>query len=219
VLRRSRALRWPTALAALLLSGAITFLASALLFPIATQWGTFLHSAGPLLVGLIVATALGCDALMARVSVGRGWAQVNVILTPIALLAVTLPLLGLQLLTVSRNADRLEARMAAVAAALLDRAAAAGDGSPIVVTDHPMWLATATGARAIVLPHEPIATVVDLARTFGAGWLLVFDDAGRYPAELLADGSAGCLVGPPASVGLLGDEALLVRLAPRCTGS
>ena len=54
-LRRSPALLRPTALVVLLVSGLLTFLATALLFPVATLWGTFLHASGPLLVGLIVA--------------------------------------------------------------------------------------------------------------------------------------------------------------------
>ncbi len=220
-LRRSPALRRPTALAALLLSGAITFVVTALLFPIATQWGTFLHSAGPLLVGLIAATALAGDALMARVSIRRGWAQVNVIIAPIALLAVSLPLLGLQVLTVSRGADRLDARLSAVAADVLAHARASGtsgDEAPIIVTDHPMWLAESTGGRAIALPDEPIANVVDLARRFGATWLVVFDEDGRYPAALLTPDAAACLLGTPERVGPTGDEAVLVRLAPECPG-
>ena len=57
----------------LLLSGAITFVATALLFPVATLWGTFLHARGPLLVGLIVAAVLGVDAVMTRISLARGW--------------------------------------------------------------------------------------------------------------------------------------------------
>ena len=37
------------------------------------MWGTFLHAAGPLLVGLTVAAMLGADAAIARVAATRGW--------------------------------------------------------------------------------------------------------------------------------------------------
>ena len=35
------------------------------------------------------------------------------------------------------------------------------------ITDFPIWLAAATGTRALALPAESPASVVDLARTFG----------------------------------------------------
>ena len=47
-----------TALGALVLSGLLTFVATSLLFPVATLWGTFQHASGPLLVGLIVLGAI-----------------------------------------------------------------------------------------------------------------------------------------------------------------
>jgi hypothetical protein len=45
---RSSALRRPTALVTLLASGILTFVCTALPFPVATRWGTFLHASGPL---------------------------------------------------------------------------------------------------------------------------------------------------------------------------
>ncbi len=65
-MRRSPALRRPTALVAVLICSALTFVSTVLLFPVATLWGTFMHSSGPLLVGLGVVAALGGDALLAR---------------------------------------------------------------------------------------------------------------------------------------------------------
>ena len=54
VMRRSPAFRAGTSLNALLLGGLLTFVATAVVFPVATLWGTFLHASGPLLVGLTV---------------------------------------------------------------------------------------------------------------------------------------------------------------------
>jgi hypothetical protein len=220
-LRRSPALRGPTTLAMLLLSGGLMFVATALLFPVATRWGTFLHSAGPLLVGLIVATALAGDAVMARISVRRAWGQVNVVLVPIALLAVTVPLLALQLLIVSRQADALGARFAATAIHLASLTGVGADeeaGRPVYLTDHPMWLAETTGAFAIALPDEPLPSVADLARTFGVAWIVLFDEDGRYPSELLAPDAAYCLTEDPRPIGPADDPVVLARIAPECTG-
>ena len=69
---RSPCLRRPTALMAVLISALLIFVTTMLLFPVATLWGTFMHSSGPLLVGLGVMAALGGDALLARVSTVRG---------------------------------------------------------------------------------------------------------------------------------------------------
>jgi hypothetical protein len=220
-LRRSPALRGPTTLAMLLLSGGLMFVATALLFPVATRWGTFLHSAGPLLVGLIVATALAGDAVMARISVRRAWGQVNVVLVPIALLAVTVPLLALQLLIVSRQADALGARFAATAIHLASLTGVGADeeaGRPVYLTDHPMWLAETTGAFAIALPDEPLPSVADLARTFGVAWIVLFDEDGRYPSELLSPDAARCLTEAPRPIGPADDPVVLARIAPECTG-
>ena len=62
---RSPSLRHPTALTILLLSGGLTFLATVLLFPVASRWGTYLHASGPFLVGLTATAVLGSDALAA----------------------------------------------------------------------------------------------------------------------------------------------------------
>lgn len=217
---RSPALRRPTSLAMLLLSGGLTFAATALLFPVATRWGTFLHSAGPLLVGLVVATALAGDALMARISMRRAWGKVNVVLVPIALLAVALPLLALQLLIVARQADALGARYAATAIHLAQLTGSQGDGDrarPVYLTDHPMWLAEVTGDLAIALADEPFASVVDLARTFGATWIVVLDKDGRYPSELLTPEAARCLMEAPRPIGPADDPVVLARIATECT--
>jgi hypothetical protein len=98
----------------LLVSGGIIFLTTALLFPVATRWGTFLHASGPLLIGLTVPAVLGTDALMARVSRMRGWGRTNVSLGPIALVAVAVLLGALQLTFMSRQAGERQRQMAAV---------------------------------------------------------------------------------------------------------
>ena len=183
-LRRSPALRGPTALAALLLSGGLTLVSTALAFPVATLWGTFLHASGPLLVGLTVCAALGGDALLARISTIRRWQAPNVMVAPVALLAVTMALAGLGVMVQGRATRQIAERMTAIAGALRDAAGPAGLPAALI-SDHPMWLSDVLDRPVVALPDEPPASLARLADTFGAPWLIVVDERGRYPAALL----------------------------------
>ncbi len=64
---RDRALR-PLALLAL-----ATFLVTSLVFPVSTQWGTFLHAAAPVHVLLLVSALGGIDATLAALARRMGW--------------------------------------------------------------------------------------------------------------------------------------------------
>jgi hypothetical protein len=215
-MRRSPSLRHP-ALATVLASGGITFLTTALLFPVATRWGTFLHASGPLLVGLTVTAALGADALMARVSRMRGWGRTNVLLGPVALIAMTVLLSALQLTLVSRQAGERQRQMEAVAAALGEAAGEFGVAIPaVLITDHPMWLADALDRDAVALPDEELASVLAVAERFGASWVVVVDERGRYPAALLAEEARDCLADDPRALDVPEAEAWLFRLAHDC---
>jgi len=212
-LRRRPSLRCPTALVVLLLAGSITFLATALLFPVATLWGTFAHASGPLLVGLIVATVLGVDALMARISIARHWERINVIVGPVALLALAGPIALVQLASVAHSAGTFERRLEAVRIAL----AVSGEpsGGP-VISDHPMSLSWVLGRPVMVLPDDTPGTLSALARDTGATALIEFDDRGRYPGILLAPAGTTCLAGAPQQIGLAEDPAWLFRIDPAC---
>jgi hypothetical protein len=220
-LRGSPALRRPTGLQALMVSGMLTFLVTSLVFPVATLSGTFLHAAGPLLVGLAICAALGGDALMVRVSRWRGWPRPNVIVAPIALLALVVSLAALQVAVAARQASEVGDRVRQVAVALdhLGAVATAGGGPArptVLMSDHPMWLADATGQPVIALPDETPAAVADLARHFGADWLVVFDEHGRYPDALLTGTPDTCLAARPEQVGPAADPAYLFRLNVTC---
>ncbi len=91
-------------------------------------------------------------------------------------------------------------------------AAAVGRLDGPVITDHPMWIADALGVPALALPDEPPANIVALAREFGAGWLLVLDERGRYPGVLLGAPSP-CLVEEPVPTV---EGAHLLRIVPGC---
>lgn len=219
-LRRRPSVRSASALTVLLASGAITFVATALLFPVATLWGTFQHASGPLLVGFIVTAMLGLDAVMTRVSHARGWDPVNVIVGPAALVALTLPVSLIQLAAVRGSALDMERRIGAVAVALdtaegsaVDRAA---DLAAPLVSDQPMSLAWLLGRPVLVLPDDPPAALGDLARMTGARQLVVFKDRGRYPEVLLHPLATTCTLGAPVRIGLADDPAWLFRLDPMC---
>jgi hypothetical protein len=214
---RSPTLRRPSALMVLLWSGALTFLATVLLFPVASRWGTYLHASGPLLVALTAVSALGADALVAKISRWRHWPRVNVVIGPAALVVVTLSMSLLQLGFLGDQTRARQERYEAIARSLSDIARAAGDAAPTtLMTDHPMWLATATGQPAIALPDEEPSSVLALGERFGTDWLVVIDERGRYPGALLDAVGSGCLAEDPQALGVDGDPALLFRLADAC---
>jgi hypothetical protein len=169
----------------------ITFGITTVVFPVATTWGTFQHAAGAIHILLIVAALVGADLLIAWVARRRGWTR------PVAWLGPVLTVGAAALLTVvlvpqqASAARTLQAQYAALPAAL----AAAGasleaDGAP-VISDHPIWLSETTGTRALALPHESPASVVDLAQKFGARLLVVNLEGTEDWLEELSAGAPG----------------------------
>jgi hypothetical protein len=216
-LRRSPALRRPTALATVLISAAFTFASTMLLFPVATLWGTFMHASGPLLVALIVLAPLGGDALLARISALRGWEKPNVILAPIALLAVAGVLASFQIRVFSDQSHETEARYTALGTALSAVSTEAGSEVPAtIITDHPMWLADALDGAAIALPDEEPASIIALSRLFDAPWVVVVGERGRYPGALLDPGARACLQADPVALTDEAEPAWLFQLDQEC---
>ncbi|HEY7130872.1 MAG TPA: hypothetical protein VH440_01415 [Candidatus Limnocylindrales bacterium] len=183
----------------LLLVSIVVFLVTAIVFPVSTTWGTFLHAAGATHVLLIVSALLALDALIAWVGQRRGWTRPVAWLAPtltiagsILFSAVILPSFGAGSGATARTFEDLSARLT-VAGATPDT------GKP-VITDFPIWLPYVHGGTSLALPHEPASSVLDLARTFGATTVAVLEgDALRGE---LASGStdAACFrdVTPPA---------------------
>jgi len=214
---RSPALRQPTALVAVLLSSLFIFVSTMLLFPVATLWGTFMHSSGPLLVSLGVVAALGGDALLARISVARGWAKPNVIIGPIALVALAGLLMVFQVRVFSEQSHQTEIRYTALAESIAAVAAAQGQAVPdTLITDHPMWLADATDGYAIALPDEEVESIVELSELFEAPWVVVVGERGRYPKALLDSAAAACLSADPTLLTTAGSDAWLFQLTAEC---
>jgi hypothetical protein len=100
------------------------------------------------------------------------------------------------------------------------RMAAAGvtlDGAAPVIANHPIWLAEVHRVSALALPDEPVASVVDLARTFGAQVVILDGDHGGWPGRLASDPDASCLepvaLSPPVNDATGGDDIRVFRVA------
>jgi hypothetical protein len=175
-LRRTPAVREPGLLRALLLGGLITFLVTSVVFPVATLWGTFQHASGPLLVALIVLSALGLDALIVRVRSWRGWSRENAWLAPLATLGLSVPVAVLSVALVAAGATSIQQRFGD------PRYGVPPEFGP-VITDHPMWVSVGTGVQTLAYPRDGDAAVLGLAAAFGAHWLLLSNDGVAGPSD------------------------------------
>ncbi len=181
-----------------------TFAVTSLVFPVSTTWGTYLHAAGPAHVLLVICALLALDVGIERAGRIRGWTR------PVAWLGGALTIFGSLLFMValmpsfggqSRGlADRYEALAAQMAAAGLPLQ----DQGPII-TNFPIWLSESTGVRALALPTESPADVLELASRFDGVTLLIVHghDHGEWPAVLDTDApGAACFervdLGTPA---------------------
>jgi hypothetical protein len=195
-------------LAMLLLSGAITFAATSLLFPVATLWGTFEHAAGPLHVGLIVAAVVGMDAFVARVRTWRAWPRSNSWLAPAALALATLPITSLALVGAAHAARTDAARIQGFVGVLPTDPGA-------IVTDRPVWLSRALNRPALALPDESVNSIEQLVKEFHAVAIIVTEPRGDLPAALRTPEAQGCfgeVLGPAVPDG---SAVFVVRMACR----
>jgi len=175
----------------LLVFSAITFTVTTLAFPVVTLSGTFMHGGGAVHVLLVLSAALGLDWAIVGLARRRSWSRPVAWLGPA--LAVGASLL-FTLTLVPGRAVHLRA-FAAQYAALPAALAAAGnpleaDGAP-VISDHPIWLAEFAGTRALALPYESSASVVNLAQTFGARLLVMQRENGAAWPDVLDAGAPG----------------------------
>lgn len=192
----------------------IMFFVTSLLFPAATQWGTFLHAAGPVHVLVVISAALALDGGIARLGRRMGWTN------PIAWLGTAVGLGSSLLFSAallptfgggSHGTQDLFAELGTRMAAIdrpLDRSAGP------VITNFPIWMAETQRIPSLALPDEPPADVLDLARTFPGTRLMVLisPEGKHWPADL-ETGLPGseCFrplgLGPP-SAGLGGQDPL-----------
>ena len=176
-------LRWPPARPLAIMTG-LTFATTTLLFPVSTTWGTFLHTAGPAHVLLILSCLLALDAGITRLGRHRGWTR------PVAWLGPALAIAAGALFTVAllpgfgQDGRQTQAKFEALRAALAALPPGEGGDGP-VITDYPIWLADVVGVPALALPDESPTAVLDLAAHFPGTRLLIVDETvggGRWPA-------------------------------------
>jgi hypothetical protein len=201
-----------SALAALIIYGALTFTLTGVLFPIATRWGTFEHASGPLLAGLIIAALVGGDALVAWVQRRRGWQRNNTWLAPLAVLALAIPLAAVQVASANRHTDENERLLRDAARTLPAALAAAGvsDGAPLI-TDRPIWLSESLGRSTLAISDESPRTLYKLATDFGAQAVVLFDVRGPYPNALLQPPASACFPPLGGSVPVSGVQVFIVQ--------
>jgi hypothetical protein len=172
----------------LLILSLILFFFISLVFPAATQWGTFLHAAGPVHVLLVISALLAMDAGLRRLGDRMRWTKSVAWLGASGAAGVSL-LFSLALLpgfgagsveTMTRY-EELGRRMAAIGRPL---DATAGP----VISNFPIWMAEVYRIPALALPDEPPADVLDMAETFPGTRLLVLISPGgeHWPQDLEA---------------------------------
>jgi hypothetical protein len=175
------------ALRPLIVASSVIFAVTTLVFPVATTWGTFLHAAGAIHVLLGVSALLLVDRVFAALSARRGWTR------PIAWTGATLATVGALgfttlILPTSDPAAAVAARFAVLPTAL--EAAIPGSNAAPVITDTPIFLATKTDLSGLALPDESPASVLELARTYGARALVLdADNEGGWPEALTGPGA------------------------------
>jgi hypothetical protein len=166
----------------------IMFFVTSLLFPAATQWGTFLHAAAPVHVLIVLSAVLALDAGLARLGRRMSWEN------PIAWLGTAVGLGSSLLFSLallpqfgggSHGTQELYTELGARMAAI-DRPLDATAGP--VITNFPIWMAEAERIPSLALPDEPPEDVLDLARTFPGTRLLVLISAEgkHWPSDLNA---------------------------------
>ncbi|HVM30006.1 MAG TPA: hypothetical protein VM305_04465 [Candidatus Limnocylindrales bacterium] len=181
-----------TSLGVLALAGTAIFVATAVLFPVATLWGTFQHAAGFVHVALTVAAVLGLDSAVRAIGKWRRWHRSNAWLAPVALPLMLLPMTWLTVSSLSAHAAHHERHWQALGRAVLRLTGTATGNQMVVISDHPIWLAEATGLSAIALPAEPLASVTELAREFDASLVVISASRGQYPALLRSQPAGAC---------------------------
>ncbi len=192
----------------LVLLSLVMFWFTGLVFPAATQWGTFLHGSGPVHVLVVLSGLLVLDAVIEVAGRRRGWTR------PVAWLGPALGVFGAALFSVAllptfgtgsvhtmRQYEQIAERSAA-AGIPLD--ATAGP----VITNFPIWLAETQRIPTLGLPNEPPNDILDLARAFPGTRLVLLVDAEspHWPADL-RNGAPGAECFREVDLGTASDDA------------
>ncbi len=174
----------------LLVFGVLAFLVTSLVFPISTQWGTFLHAAGPIHVLLIVSCLLALDAGIVALGRRRGWTRPVAWLGPAFAIAGSILFSAVLLPAFGGSSRDVERRYAALGPAMAAAGLPLGASGP-VITDYPIWLAETARVDTLALPDEPPSSVLALARAFpGTRTVVTFGGLGHTWSDAMAAGGS-----------------------------
>jgi hypothetical protein len=183
-----------------------------LVFPVATLFGTFLHGSAPVLTLLAIGAAevawrVGSAA--ARFDAARGLLTARAACGGAAVVVV-----AILVVNTSTGAQAYAAWANGVPvrySALADGLATAGLGDAVVIASHPAWTWRVAGHAAVVLPDEDAASILSLAKAYGATVVAVDGADGPWP-DVAA--STQCLT----PIDLPADAAPLTAFRVVCTG-
>lgn len=169
----------------LLATAVLTLLADTLVFPVATQYGTFLHGSAPVLALLAIGAA-DLAVAAARWAADRPAGPEVALVTAVAIAVWTLLGTSSGITDYAAWANAVPTRYAALADGLR---VAVPPGSVVIAT-HPSWVWRDAGYPAVVLPDEDVASVLSLAAAYHAAVVAVDGVDGPWPA---AAAGARCL--------------------------
>ncbi len=195
----------------LILTSLVIIAADTLVFPVATLFGTFLHGSAPVLALLAIGAA---DVAWRVISAAARFDAARELLTARAACGVAAAItVGVLLVNTVTGAQAYAAWANGVPvryAALADGLVTAGLGDAVVIASHPAWTWRAAGHASVVLPDEDAASVLSLAKFYGATVLAVDGVDGPWPD---AAATTACLT----PIDLPADAASLTAFRVVCT--
>jgi Dolichyl-phosphate-mannose-protein mannosyltransferase len=200
MLWRARPLRLLTATAV------AVFVADTLVFPVSTLFGTFLHGSVPALALLAIGAAevaVRVAGAASRYAVAQSLAAVVAVVTVVGLLVAT----SFETAGYAAWANAVPVRYEALANGL----AAADLVDAVVIASHPSWTWRISGYPSVALPDEDAASVLSLAKAYGATVVAVDGVDGPWPD---AASATACLV----PIDLPADAGSLTAFRVVCTG-
>ena len=185
------ALPWharPFAIRPLVALSAIMFLVTSLVFPAATQWGTFLHAAGPVHVLIVLSAVLGIDALIARLGRRMGWTKQVTWVGAVGSVAACLLFSVALLPSFGSGSEATMARYQELGPRMAEAGHPVDEPGIRLMSNFPIWVAESLRVPTLALPDEPPADVLDLVSRFpDARYLILSDPEGKHwPADLQA---------------------------------
>jgi hypothetical protein len=201
------AMLWRVRPLRLLIATAVAILAvDTLVFPVATLFGTFLHGSVPVLALLAIGAAhviLRVARAASRHAAGEMAVAVVAVVTTVGLVLAT----SFGSAAYAAWADTVSVRYQALARGL----AAANLADATVIATHPSWAWRISGHPSVVLPAEGAASILSLARAYGATVVAVDGLDGPWPDAATA---TACLV----PIDLPADASPLAAFRVACTG-